>query len=108
MGGLIQNGIPDPTLLFLAIGDHECDKSPLQVGQFESGDPELDLWLTRTWLEKGGGGNAGESYLLAHYFAAYHTDIDAYNKRGKRGFLFTVGDEPGLTSLPGRVIDEIM
>jgi len=108
MGGLIQNGIPDPSLLFLAIGDHECDKSPLQVGQFESGDPELDLWLTRTWLEKGGGGNAGESYLLAHYFAAFHTDIDSYNKRGKRGFLFTVGDEPGLTSLPGRVIDEIM
>lgn len=108
MGGLIQNGISDPSLLFLAIGDHECDRSPLQVGQFESGDPELDLWLTRTWLEKGGGGNAGESYLLAHYFAAFHTDTDAYNKRGKRGFLFTIGDEPGLKTLPGRVIDEIM
>ena len=104
MGGLIQNGIPDATLLFTAIGDHECDRFPLQIGQFESGDEELDLWLTRTYLEKGGGGNAGESYLLAYYFAAFHTDIDAYSKRGQRGFLFTVGDEPGLKSLPGRAI----
>ena len=108
MGGLIQNGIPDASLLFCAIGDHECDRHPLQIGQFESGDEELDLWLTRSYLEKGGGGNAGESYLLAHYFAAFHTDIDSFNKRGKRGFLFTVGDEPGLRSLPGRAIDEIM
>ena len=38
MGGIIQGGIPDPALLFLGIGDHECDRFPLQVGQFESGD----------------------------------------------------------------------
>ena len=108
MGGLIQNGAADASLLFTAIGDHECDRFPLQVGQFESGDAELDLWLTRSYLEGGGGCNAGESYLLAHYFAAFHTETDAYSKRGKRGFLFTVGDEPGLRTLPGRVIDEIM
>lgn len=108
MGGLVQNGIPDASLLFTAIGDHECDKFPLQIGQFESGDEELDLWLTRSYLEKGGGGNSGESYLLAHYFAAFHTDIDSFKKRGQRGFLFTVGDEPGLKTLPGRAIDEIM
>ena len=108
MGSMIQSGIPDASLLFTAIGDHECDKFPLQIGQFESGDEELDLWLTRSYLEKGGGGNAGESYLLAHYFAAFHTNIDSFNKRGKRGFLFTIGDEPGLRSLPGRAIDEIM
>ena len=108
MGGLIQNGVTDASLLFTSIGDHECDRYPLQIGQFESGDEELDLWLTRSYLEKGGGGNAGESYLLAHYFAAFHTDLDSFNKRGQRGFLFTVGDEPGLRALPGRVIDEIM
>lgn len=59
MGGIIQNGIPDPQVLFLGVGDHECDKAPLQVGQFESGDEELDLWLTRTYIEGGGGGNGG-------------------------------------------------
>jgi len=105
---IIQRGIPDPQILFLGVGDHECDRGPLQVGQFESGDEELDLWLTRTWLEKGGGANAGESYLLAHYFAANHTSIDSMEKRKQKGLLFTIGDEPGLKSLPARSVKEIM
>ncbi|WP_269233757.1 hypothetical protein [Flavobacterium flavigenum] len=108
MGGIIQGGVPDPALLFLGIGDHECDRYPLQVGQFESGDEELDMWLTRTYIESGGGGNAGESYLLAWYFAAFHTKTDALEKRGQKGLLFTVGDEPGLKTLPASAIKEIM
>lgn len=108
MGGIIQGGVPDPALLFLGIGDHECDRFPLQVGQFESGDEELDMWLTRTYIEGGGGGNAGESYLLAWYFAAFHTKTDAFEKRGQKGLLFTVGDEPNLPTLPASAIKEIM
>ncbi|PAM95987.1 hypothetical protein B4N84_05425 [Flavobacterium sp. IR1] len=108
MGGIIQGGVPDPALLFLGIGDHECDRYPLQVGQFESGDQELDMWLTRTYIEGGGGGNMGESYLLAWYFAAFHTKTDAFDKRGQKGLLFTVGDEPGLKTLPASAIKEIM
>ncbi|WP_136667267.1 hypothetical protein [Flavobacterium sp. H122] len=108
MGGIIQGGVPDPALLFLGIGDHECDGYPLQVGQFESGDEELDMWLTRTYIESGGGGNAGESYLLAWYFAAFHTRTDAFEKRNQKGLLFTVGDEPTLKILPASSIKEIM
>ncbi|MDR7209606.1 hypothetical protein [Flavobacterium piscis] len=108
MGGIIQGGVPDPALLFLGIGDHECDRYPLQVGQFESGDEELDMWLTRTYIEGGGGGNGGESYLLAWYFAAFHTKTDAFEKRGQKGLLFTVGDEPNLGTLPASAIKEIM
>lgn len=108
MGGIIQGGVPDPALLFLGVGDHECDRYPLQVGQFESGDEELDMWLTRTYIEGGGGGNAGESYLVAWYFAAFHTKTDAFEKRGQKGLLFTVGDEPGLKTLPASAIKEIM
>lgn len=107
MSGLIQNGIPDPQILFLGIGDHEVDDAPFQVSQFESGDAELDMWLTRTYIEGGGGGNAGESYSLAHYFAAKRTETDAWDKRGKKGFLFTIGDEPSLSSYPKRAFDEI-
>lgn len=66
MSGMIQNGVKDASLLFLAVGDHECDNAPLQVGQFESGDSELDLWLTRTWLEGGGGANAGRFQYFAN------------------------------------------
>ncbi len=108
MGSLIQNGVEDAALMFGAIGDHECDDCPLQVGQFESGDAELDIWLTRTYLEGRGGGNAGESYLLAYYFAANHVKTDAFDKRNKKGFLFTVGDEPCLKSLPLSALKGIM
>jgi len=108
MGRLVQNGVKDASLLFVGVGDHECDDAPLQVGQFESGDEELDLWLTRTWIEGGGGGNGGESYLLAWYFGAFHTKIDSFEKRGKKGFLFTIGDEPCLRNLPARSIAEII
>ena len=69
MDKIIQSGIKDPQVLFLAIGDHECDTSPLQVGQFESSDELLEHWLTHVWLEGGGGGNRGESYALAWHFA---------------------------------------
>lgn len=108
MGKIIQRGVQDPQLLFLAIGDHECDNSPLQVGQFESNDELLDKWLTDVYLEGGGGGNAGESYLLAWYFAAKHTAIDCFEKRKEKGFLFTIGDEPTLKEVPDWVMKKIM
>jgi len=108
VSNIIQKGIPDPQILFIGVGDHEWDKAPLQVGQFESGDVELDLWLTRTWLEGGGGSNAGESYHLAWYFAANHTVIDSWEKRKQKGILFTIGDEPCLPDLPKRVVNELM
>lgn len=108
MDGIIEGGVPDPALLFLGIGDHECDGYPLQVGQFESGDEELDMWLTRTYIESGGGGNGGESYLLAWYFAAFHTKTDAFEKRNQKGLLFTIGDEPCLQVLSASAIKEIM
>jgi hypothetical protein len=108
VSNMIQRGIADPAILFLGIGDHTCDSAPLQVGQFESGDEELDLWLTRTWIEGHGGGNDGESYLLAWYFGSKHTAADAWEKRGQKGFLFTIGDEPCLKSLPKRTVEELM
>lgn len=108
MSTLIQNGVPDVALMFAAIGDHETDNYPLQVGQFESGDAELDMWLTRTFLEGGGGGNRGESYLLAWYFAAFHVKTDAWEKRKQKGFVITIGDEPCLPVLPVSALRPIM
>lgn len=84
--------ITDPHLMFMAIGDANCDHAPLQVSQFEA-DNRIVEQLTKIYLEKGGGGNCFESYNLAHYFAAQHTAHDSYEKRAKRGYLFTVGDE---------------
>jgi hypothetical protein len=108
MAGIIEKGIPDPAVLFLAIGDLKSDHYPLQVGQFESGDLELDTWLTRTYLEGNGGGNGGESYALAWYFASQHTVTDAWEKRKTKGFLFTVGDEPCHKELAKNTLGQLM
>lgn len=107
MSKLIQGGIPDASLMFGAIGDHESDKTPLQLGQFESGDEELDMHLERTWLEKGGGANGGESYLLAWFNAINFVRTDMKDKRGQKGFVITCGDEPTLTTIPLSALKEI-
>jgi hypothetical protein len=93
LGLLLQQGyVAHPQILFGAIGDATCDRAPLQVGQFES-DNRMDDDLGRLLLEGGGGGQKTESYELAMYFMARHTAIDCYDKRGKRGYLFLIGDE---------------
>lgn len=94
MGKLEENGLKDIQVCFLGIGDHYCDEAPIQVGQFESSDELTEKWLKNIYLEGHGGGNDGESYLLAWYFAACHTKIDSYDKRGIKGTLITIGDEP--------------
>lgn len=91
--------VTNPHLMFMAIGDVRCDSAPLQVSQFEADNRIVDQ-LTKIWLEGGGGGNDTESYDLPWYFAARHTEHDALIKRGRRGYLFTIGDESvpaGLT-----------
>lgn len=90
---LIQKGyIEDPQVLFGAVGDAYCDAVPLQIGQFESG-LEMDDDLGKIYLEGGGGGQVHETYELAAYFFARHTAIDCYDRRGHKGYLFTIGDE---------------
>jgi hypothetical protein len=92
--------VSDPHLMFMAVGDANCDSAPLQVSQFEA-DNRIVEQLTQIFIEHGGGGNSFESYNLPWYFAANHTVHDSLIKRGKRGYLFTVGDEeaPGDLTL---------
>jgi hypothetical protein len=45
-------------------------------------------------LEGNGGGNGGESYALPWLSMAMQTATDSFDKRQKKGYLFTVGDEP--------------
>lgn len=97
LGTLIQGifdrkPVSNPHVMFMGIGDARSDRAPLQVSQFEA-DNRIVSQLTDLWLEGNGGGNNHESYDLAWYFAARHTEHDAMKKRGKRGYLFTVGDE---------------
>jgi len=85
--------ISDPHIMCMGIGDAEAgDRAPLQVTQFEA-DLRIAKQLEKIYLEQGGGGNCYESYALAWYFAARHTSIDCFEKRGHKGYLFTIGDE---------------
>ncbi len=89
---LDRKPITDPHIMFMAVGDANFDQAPLQVSQFEA-DKRIIEQLTQIYLEHGGGGNDSESYHFPWYFAAQHTVTDSFEKRGKRGYLFTVGDE---------------
>ena len=84
--------VPSPHILCSAIGDCKSDVSPLQATQFEA-DIRIIKQLTDLFLEGGGGGNDGESYNLLWYFAAKHTALDCDEKRHRKGFLFTIGDD---------------
>jgi hypothetical protein len=93
LGLLLRKGYArDPQILFGAVGDATCDRVPLQIGQFES-DNRMDDQLGRIVLEGGGGGQMSESYELALYYLARHTELDCFEKRGRRGYLFVIGDE---------------
>lgn len=91
----------NPHIMFMGVGDVAAhDNAPLQVTQFES-DLRMLEQLEKIWLEKGGGRNPFESYILPWYFAGKYCKMDCFDKRGEKGFLFTFGDEeptPYLTA----------
>lgn len=103
---LDRKPVADPQIMFNAIGDSMCDRYPFQATQFES-DIRIAEQLTQLYFERGGGGNMFESYPLAWYFAVNHTDIDCYNKRGKKGFIFTMGDDCFPAKLTKSEIKEV-
>lgn len=108
MSGLIRTGLTHASLCFAAVTDHlSGNRAPLQIGQFESGDAELDMWLERTWLEGGGGGQNHESYMLVWLFALHVVQTDAWEKRGKKGFIITIGDERNHPDVTHRRLVEV-
>ncbi|NUU25052.1 MAG: hypothetical protein HOV68_26650 [Streptomycetaceae bacterium] len=107
-GLLLRKGYVDhPQILFGAIGDATCDRVPLQVGQFES-DNRMDDQLGNILLEGGGGGQKTESYELAMYFMARHTELDCLDKRGKKGYLFVIGDEMPYGRVKRREVEKVI
>jgi hypothetical protein len=108
MGLLIRKGyLEHPQILIGGIGDATTDAAPLQVGQFESGI-EIEEDLGRLFLEGGGGPSITESYELALYFMARHTSIDCLEKRGKRGYLFVIGDEIPYPRVKRKEVEKVI
>lgn len=107
MKKIMDEGIKDPQVCFLGIGDSRCDNVPLQVGQFESSDELMEKWLKLVYLEGHGGGNGGEDYGLAWYFAARCTSVDSFKKHGRKGVVITIGDEPIHMTISRNAIKEL-
>lgn len=105
---LMDNGVRHPQVLFMAVGDAFSDLAPLQVGQFESTAELMDQWLTWSYLEGRGGGAGHESYDLALYFAARHLDMDCWERRRRRGYLFLTGDEKPYPRLSRQAVASVI
>ena len=88
----------DIEFMIMGIGDLAYDHAPIQASQFES-DVRIAEHLDKVYMEHGGGGNGFESYTAAWYFGLYHTKLDCW-KRGKKGIIITMGDEPLNPYLP--------
>ena len=89
----------------MGIGDLAYDNAPIQASQFES-DIRIVEQLDKVYFERGGGGNQYESYTAAWYFAINQTKLDAW-KRGKKGILITLGDEPLNPYLPKEALKRV-
>lgn len=98
-----------PAIMIAAVDDYEAmaGEGALQVGQFESG-MEIDQTLENLWLTRRGGGTYEESYELGIYFAARHTAHDHMDKRGRKGYLFIIGDEHAYKAVKATEVKEII
>ena len=100
--------VQDPHIMCMGIGDAEAgDDAPLQATQFEA-DIKIAEQLQKIYIEGCGGGNNYESYILAWYFAAMNTSIDCFEKRNKKGYLFTIGDEQATPYLRVKDIERVL
>lgn len=107
-GLLVRKGYAaDPQIMFGAIGDAYSDRVPLQVGQFES-DNRMDEDLEAVLLEGGGGGGNHESYDLGLYYLARHTYLDAFEKNGKKGYAFIIGDERAYPKISRQQVQALL
>ncbi|MBR3279797.1 MAG: hypothetical protein IKG01_12980 [Lachnospiraceae bacterium] len=98
-----KNPVTNPHVMCAAYGN-AGDVGPLQVTQFEA-DIKIVEQLLDLWIPLRGMGDSGDPLLW--YFAAKHTSIDSWEKRGKKGFLFTIGDDTIKRSIFNDKISDI-
>lgn len=97
---LARNPVSDVHIMTGIVGDAYTDSAPMQATQFES-DIRIADQTKLLWLDGcSGGGNRGESYALPWLMMAQQTVTDSFNKRKKKGYIFTVGDE-GIHGVEG-------
>lgn len=103
---IAKKPVTDPHVCMSIFGDAYCDSAPFQATQFEA-DIALVKQIEKFYIESGGGGNNGESYMLPWFFAVNKTNCDAIRKHGRKGYIFTAGDENCLPLVTGDQIKRI-
>jgi len=98
MGDILEKlVVSDPHMMFMGIDDIHAMRLTREIEAFQVSQFEPDIrileQLRKIYLVGRGGGNKSESYDLAWWFAANRTKIDCFDKRQRKGFLFTIGDE---------------
>ena len=101
----LYSEVTDVQFMVMGIGDIAYDSAPIQISQFES-DIRILEQLEKVWFEGGGGGNSYESYTAAWYMGLRHCDLDCW-KRGKKGIIITLGDEPLNPYLNARQLNRV-
>lgn len=101
----LYENVADVEFLVMGIGDLAYDCAPIQASQFES-DIRIAEQLDKIYFEGGGGGNSYESYTAAWYFGLNHTKLDCW-KRGQKGVIITMGDEPMNPYLPKKALSAV-
>jgi hypothetical protein len=103
-----------PAIMIGAVDDYDAmsryfgkPDGSFQIGQFESGI-EIDDNLSNLWLTNHGGGTYEEEYELAVYFMARHTVHDHFEKRGRKGYLFIIGDEHAYDVLGKHKVKDVI
>jgi hypothetical protein len=100
--------VTNPHVMLMVIGDAVAhDRVPVQATQFEA-DIRIVQQLEQLYVERGGGGNDSESYSLAWIVAALMTRHDAWEKRQKKGVIFTYGDECVSATIPAGRIKQLL
>lgn len=102
----LYDNTKDVEFMIMGIGDLAYDTAPVQASQFES-DIRIAEQLDKIYFEGGGGGNGYESYTAAWYFALNNTSLDCH-KRGKKGLIITMGDEPLNPYLPKIPLERVL
>jgi hypothetical protein len=104
---LLEKYIEDPQISVAANDDFKVEPSRcFQISEFES-DNRIDDHTRNIKLVSNGGGNGGESYDLVLFAAAYLTETDCFQKRGKKGYLFLYADENFFPVLSAKQVKSV-
>ena len=79
----------DAETSFCAVGDHISDKYPLQINEFAKG-VDLAEKLKKLVIERGGGGQIMESYLVGALYCLFNAEFTALKDKP---IVIFIGDE---------------